>query len=106
MLVDGSHALVRGDYITPKSGAYAGRLGPWAALVRAVGIEPRSSVMKWIFVGYGLVWLAIVVAFLAEAPWGWAAMLAAAIGSLWYLVVGSATSAVVVILLLLPGVRT
>jgi hypothetical protein len=42
---DGSRALIVGDYVTPKSGAYAGQLGPWAKLVAAVGIEPRSTVM-------------------------------------------------------------
>ncbi len=33
MVVDGSRALVKGEYITPKSGSFAGNLGPWAKLV-------------------------------------------------------------------------
>jgi hypothetical protein len=105
MVVDGSRALVRGDYITPKTGPHAGKLGPWAIAVKRIGIDPRSSLMKGVFVAYGLAWLGIVAAFLAGVSWGWAAMLVAAIGSLWYLIVGTLTSAAVVILLLLPGAR-
>jgi len=29
MLFDGSRALIVGDYVTAKSGPYAGQLGPW-----------------------------------------------------------------------------
>lgn len=105
MVVDGARALVRGDFITPKSGRYAGQLGPWARLVRAVGIDPRSNAMKSIFVAYGLAWIAIVIAFVTEVSWAWVAMLVTAVGSLWYLVVGTITSALVIVLLLLPGVR-
>jgi hypothetical protein len=103
MLFDGVRALVVGDYITPKSGAYAGRLGPWANLVKAVGIEPRSRLMKWIFVTYGAAWLAIAVAFVLGLPWAWVAMLIAAIGSLWYLVVGTVTSVVIITLLMVTA---
>ncbi|MBI5840539.1 MAG: hypothetical protein HZB19_10590 [Chloroflexi bacterium] len=46
MLFDGTRALVVGDYITPVAGEYAGRLGPWSNLVKAAGIEPRSTLMK------------------------------------------------------------
>jgi hypothetical protein len=28
MLFDGTRALIVGDYVTPKTGKYAGRLGP------------------------------------------------------------------------------
>jgi hypothetical protein len=105
MVIDGSRALVKGEYITPKSGAYAGRLGPWAGLARRIGVDPRGAPMKWTFVLYGLAWLAIAAAFLAGARWAWVAMFTAAVGSLWYMIVGTITSALVVVLLLLPGVR-
>lgn len=105
MLVDGVRALLVGDFITPKSGAYAGRLGPWARLVSAIGIAPRSTLMKWVFVVYGGIWLAIVAAFALGARWAWVAMLLLAVGSLWYLIFGSIVSAVVIVLLLLPAVR-
>jgi hypothetical protein len=43
MVFDGIHALTRGDYVTAAAGDYAGQLGPWATIVAAVGIDPRSS---------------------------------------------------------------
>ena len=48
MVVDGSRALLLGDYFTPSG---TGRLGPWTYVVRAVGIAPRSTLMKLLFVG-------------------------------------------------------
>lgn len=105
MLIDGSRALVKGEYITPKGGQQAGKLGPWAALVRRVGVDPEGVAMKRTFVGYGVVWIGVILAFLAGFEWAWAAMLVAAVGSLWYLVVGTITSFVVIVLLFLPDVR-
>ncbi|MGH2710185.1 MAG: hypothetical protein ACRDH9_03150 [Actinomycetota bacterium] len=106
MVVDGSRALIKGEYFTPSKGEYAGRLGPWAGLVRRIGIDPNGTPMRLTFVIYGLAWLAITAAFLAGAGWGRIAMLVAAIGSLWYLIVGTVTSLLVIVLLLLPLVRT
>ena len=106
MAIDGSRALIVGTYITPKQGEYAGRLGPWAGLVRRVGIDPEGTFMKWLFVVYGLAWLIVVALFLAELSWAWIGMLVLAVGSLWYLIVGTAASVAVIVLLLLPGVRT
>jgi hypothetical protein len=105
MVVDGVWALVAGDYITPKTGPYAGRLGPWAELVSAIGVAPRSTLMKWVFVTYGATWLVAAGAFALGARWAWVAMLVLAVSSLWYLIFGSIVSAVVIVLLLLPGVR-
>jgi hypothetical protein len=105
MSFDGTRALLVGDYVTPKQGQYAGQPGPWANLVTAMGIEPRSTPMKSIFVIYGVAWLFIIVAFSMNVRWAWWAMLFAAIGSLWYLVIGTMTSVVVIALLLLPAVR-
>ena len=69
MAFDGARALVVGDYVTPKSGRYAGQLGTWARFARSVGIEPRSTLMKWIFIGYVLAYLALTFAMLLGAPW-------------------------------------
>lgn len=85
MVFDGSRALMVGDYVTPNSGRFAGQLGPWASLVSAVGIEPRSTLMKCVFVVYGLLWLAVLAAYLLSMRWAWMAMVVAAAGSLWYL---------------------
>lgn len=105
MLFDGLRALLVGDYVTPSEGPYAGRLGPWASLVEAVGIEPSSTLMKLIFVGYGAVWLVIVAGFVARRRWAWRAMLIAAVCSLWYLVVGTVVSVLIIGLLLVPAIR-
>lgn len=39
MVFDGSRALLLGDYVTPAAGPYAGELGPWADVMRAIGID-------------------------------------------------------------------
>jgi hypothetical protein len=103
---DGARALIVGDYVTPQTGPHAGQLGSWSILVTAIGIEPRSAVMKAIFVGYGASWLLTVGAFILKASWAWWGMLVAAVGSLWYLLVGTLISVIQVILLLLPAVRS
>ncbi len=105
MVVDGSRALTKGDYFTPSSGEHAGELGPWARAVDAVGIEPRSAAMKTFFVVYGLVWIAVIVAFAREQTWSWAAMLGLTLGSVWYLIPGTVISVVTSILLFVPAVR-
>lgn len=87
---DGTRALTVGDYVTPRSGARAGELGPWRYIVESVGIAPRSVLMKIIFVAFGLAWLIIAGALLRRVPW---AVNAAFIGgalTLWYLPVGTA----------------
>ena len=99
MVFDGTRALVVGEYVTPASGEYAGRLGPWADVVSALGIEPRSTGMKLFFVVYGLTWLAIVVAFARRVAWSTKAMTIAAVGNLWYLVVGTVASAIQLVML-------
>ena len=102
---DGSTALITGDYITPTSGQYAGQLGPWSKLVSAVGIEPRSTLMKLIHVAIGFVWLAVMVCFVLRLPWAWRGMLLCAVAGLWYLPFGTLLSVVQIVLLLLPALR-
>lgn len=105
MAFDGTRALTVGDYVTPRSGAYAGQLGPWAKVVEAVGIESRSTFMKSIFATYGLAWLIVIACFFLRLEWAWTAMLIAAIGSLWFLPFGTLFSATQIVLLLLPQTR-
>jgi hypothetical protein len=102
---DGARALVVGDYVTPKSGEYAGQLGPWAKLVSAAGIDPRSTLMKSIHLGLGLVWLAVGTCFALGLPWARMAMLVCAVLSLWYLPFGTLIGIVQIVLLLLPALR-
>ena len=105
MVVDGTRALTKGDYFTPSSGEHKGELGPWARVVRTIGIEPRSTPMKTFFVVYGVAWIVVTVAFAREQTWSWPAMLLLALGSLWYLTVGTVISALVAILLFIPSMR-
>ena len=102
---DGGHALLVGDYVTPKSGQYAGQLGPWAQVVSAIGIEPRSTLMKSIHLALGSAWLIVMVGFALRVPWGWWGMLVCAVLGLWYLPFGTILSIVQVVLLLLPALR-
>ena len=94
MTYDGTRALIVGDYVTPREGPHAGQLGPWRHVVSAVGIEPRSPGMKAFFVAYGVVWLFVIVAFIRGASWAPTAMMIAAVGSLWYLPIGTVCSLV------------
>jgi len=105
MAFDGTRALTIGDYVTPKTGQYAGQLGPWSKLVSAIGIEPRSTLMKSIFLVYGVAWIIVIVCFAMRLPWSWWAMLGLATGALWYLPFGTLSSVIQFVLLLLPQVR-
>jgi hypothetical protein len=100
MTFDGARALIVGDYVTPKSGADAGQLGPWTKIVKAVGIEPRSTLMKSVFLIYGLAWLIIVTCFVLGWPWTKPAMIAAAVGTLWFIPIGTTFSVIQLALLL------
>jgi hypothetical protein len=100
MTFDGIRAFVVGDYIVPKSGPHAGQLGAWSKLVQAVGIAPRSSLMKTVFVLQGAVTLGLLGCYLLRLPWASAALLVAAMAGLWYLPVGSVANALVIVLLL------
>ena len=102
---DGARAFVVGDYLTPSSGPYAGQLGPWSKLVEAVGIEPRSALMKSIHLGLGVAWLGAVAGYLRGARWGRRSLLTCAALGLWYLPFGTILSIAQIILLLLPPLR-
>lgn len=99
MAWDGARALILGDYVTPKSGQYAGRLGPWSRVVQAVGIEPRGTLMKSLFLVYGAVWLAVAAAFLFGIRWSWWCWTMLAAGALWYLPFGTLLSLLQIVLL-------
>lgn len=98
MVFDGMRALIVGDYVTPKSGAHAGQLGPWASVVHAAGIAPRATVMKVIFVVYGLAYLAALTAFLLQPSWAKPALLLIAALGLWYLPFGTLINLIVMAL--------
>ena len=101
MVYDGSKALITGDYTTPQTGEYAGQLGPWSKLVQVVGIEPRSTVMKLIFVGVGMLAWVTAVAFLLQLPWARTAVGVTAVLGLWYLPIGTVANLIILLLLFL-----
>ena len=101
MIVDGSRALIKGDYIRPGSGEHAGQLGPWSKLVSKIGIDPESTTMKTIFVVWGLTGLFITVCFILKMSWANNALLVINILSLWYLIPGTISSAIQVVFLLI-----
>ena len=101
MVFDGTRALILGDYVTPQTGEFAGQLGPWSNLVQAIGIEPRSLTMKWIFVTQGIATMIIVVCYLLNKSWARTALLVAMLLGLWFLPIGTLVNLIAFIFLLL-----
>jgi type IV secretory pathway VirB6-like protein len=101
MTFDGMRALLIGDYVTPASGPHAGQLGPWATILRGVGIEPRSKLVKAGFVTYGLIALSIVIAFAIRLPWAGRAIWCVSIAGLWYAPIGTIVNVISIGLLIL-----
>lgn len=100
MVFDGLRAFVVGDYVTSRTGAHAGRLGPWASIVRAVGLEPRSNLVRGLHVILGGCWLAAVAAVIIKgAQFSWLLLICAGM-SLWYAPVGTVISLIVFAVLL------
>jgi hypothetical protein len=102
---DGGRALIAGDYITPRSGPYAGQLGPWSRVVAKAGLEPRSTFVKALHVVLGLAWLVALILLLARPAFGWWAALFCGVATLWYLPMGTAIGVLVIALLLTPPLR-
>ena len=99
MLLDGGRALLVGDYFTPRSGPYAGQLGPWAALVSRVGVAPRGTLMKVIFVALGASWLLALASYIRRPLEGRSALPVLALASMWYLPVGTILSVIILAML-------
>ena len=94
MVTDGSVALASGSY-------FGSELGPWAALLRAAGIDPLSTAVKAFFVAYGLGYLAALGAYVwRPARFRRAFSILTAI-LLLYLVIGTVVAAATLGLVLL-----
>ena len=106
MAFDGGRALIVGDYVTPKTGLLAGTLGPWSKIVEAAGIDPRSALMKSAFLVYGLAYLVATAALVLGASAAWWSVLVLAVLGLWYIPFGTLINIIVIILLLLPPLRS
>ena len=102
MAFDGGRALIVGDFVTPKSGRHAGALGPWARIPEALGVSPRSTVVRATFLLYGCAYLLAVFGLLAGARFAWSVLLSIAVLGFWYVPFGLLINMVVVALLLGP----
>ncbi|TMQ02981.1 MAG: hypothetical protein E6J91_49040 [Deltaproteobacteria bacterium] len=98
LVFDGIRALTAGDFTTARSGPYAGRLGPWADLLRAIGIEPRHAAVKLAHVLLGVCWLATAIGLLLHAPWARIAVIGVGAASLWYLPFGTVLGAAEIVI--------
>ena len=99
MIFDGSRAMVVGDYLTLSTGAYAGQLGPWASVVKVVGIEPRSTLMKLTLITYGISAIVMGIFFIRRLRWARTGLLAMAFLGLWYIPFGTIINLVLILLL-------
>ena len=101
MLFDGSRALIVGDYVMETDGEYAGQLGPWANLMRGLGVDPRSTGMKIVFVVYGSLALASLWCYWAGYKWAASALMIVCFLGLWYLPFGTIANLVVLFLMMI-----
>ena len=61
-------------------------------MIAAVGLDPRSSAVKRFHVGLGIAWLASAIFFALRLPGGPWMLLGCALGTLWYLPLGTLLS--------------
>ena len=95
---DGLHQRLLGDYVRIN-----GQLGPWADLVRAVGVDPHS--LGWLFVVLGLDLIAASFGVILRRRWGYNVALGASALCLLYLGFGTPVALICLIALLLPPSR-
>jgi len=101
MIYDGTRAMIIGEYVTPQSGEFASKLGPWAFVAQMIGIDPYSIWMKLIFVFQGLITLTVIALFLLNKPHAWTGLLLAMLLGMWYLPFGTLINLIALMLLLL-----
>ncbi len=92
MILDSVHRLVTGDFLR-----LAGQLGPWSAIVSAVGIDPMSTGPA--FLVLGIVYVIAAVGLLRGYRRGYPLTMGMAVGTLWYLVFGTVSSVAQILLL-------
>lgn len=98
MVTDGAVALATGSYFGPE-------LGPWAGMLRALGVDPLSTAVKAFFVLYGAGYLALLAAYAWRPPTFRSAFAAATAVLLAYLAIGTLVAAVTLGLVLLERRR-
>jgi hypothetical protein len=105
LVFDGTRALATGNYVTPTSGPRAGQLGPWSHIVTAIGLQPRSTIVKWAHVILGLAWLMALVLFILQPEKGRWAVLSCCVATLWYAPVGTVVSTAILVVLITTKLR-
>lgn len=103
---DGGRALIVGDYLTPSSGPGAGELGPWSRIISALGLDPRSPLVKGLHLVLGIAWIIALVLFAVRPAIGWYAVFICSVATLWYLPIGTVLSIVISALLWTPAIRS
>lgn len=93
MIFDGFHVIRTGKYFGPEEP------GSWSEIVASIGINPLS--IGPVFVALGVAWFISIAGLLLSSSWGWMAMLASAIATLWYVKVGTLISIISIALLLI-----
>lgn len=91
-LIDGIHVIFKGKYIGPE------KPGSWAYLFEKLGLD--VSKLGPVFVIYGLVWLFWLFSLLTNQPWTFKLGLAVSVLTFWYLPVGTLSSMLILIILL------
>ncbi len=100
---DSAHASVTGQYLTPRSGPHAGRLGPWARVVEALGLAPQAPAVRLWFAVTGLVQLAAAAHLVLSGPHASAVAVGAAALSVWYVPWGTVLALAVLVSVLGPA---
>lgn len=95
---DGLHQRMFHDYVR-----LGGQLGPWAALVSAVGVKPQD--LGWAFVMLGLSFIAASFGVYLRQRWAHTIGLAASLISLLYLGFGTLVAALCLLMLWLKPTR-
>ncbi len=98
LIYDGLRQRLVGDYTR-----LGGRLGPWADLVAALGIDPQRLGLAFVALGFALVGASFGLYW--QRRWAYYTGLVAAVVGLAYLGVGTLVAGVCVVLLLLPATR-
>jgi hypothetical protein len=93
MIFDGFYALRNKKYFGPEEP------GPWAMLVKKIGLEPLSMAKPLIVLGISWI-VAIIFLFVFQIEIFWYLVILLAIGTLWYLPIGSIISFFLMILLI------
>ena len=92
LLFDGGRAIATGSYTTPQSGEYQGQLGPWTLIVKAVGLQPNSHLVKLVHLLLGVAWLATASLMAVNSSGSMRFALVTSLASIWYLPFGTLAS--------------